>query len=110
VGSTSKARKVVAVAMQRVVARNMAAGRSLAYEQLLAETAAEVDVLLDKRRECDVRLLRRARKQIVEDQVRLAAGAESRAAGDVERRQLAEFEMGPGVPTWHPEHDANDIM
>ncbi len=32
--------------------------------------------------------------------------AESRAAAE---RQLADFEMGPGVPTWHPEHSQNDF-
>lgn len=104
-----KAEKIVARALYRVVARNMFAGRSLAYDQLLTETAAEVDVLLDKRRERNARLLRRARKQIVEDQVQLAAAAEARAAVDAER-QLADFDVGPGVPTWHPEHGGNDII
>lgn len=99
--STSK--KLVAEALYRVVSRNMAAGRSLPYDRLLAETAAEVDVLLDKRGERDARLLRRARKQILEDQARLAGAAESRAA--------VEFDMAPpGPPAWHPEHSENDII
>ena len=103
--STSK--KIVAEALSRVVARNMFAGRSLAYEELLTETAAEVDVLLDERRERDARVLRRARKEVREAQVRLAAVAESHAAVE---RQLADFSTGPGVPVWHPEHDSNDII
>ena len=106
--STSKARKLVALAYYRVVTRNMAAGRSLAYDQLLAETAAEVDVLLGQRREHDVRLLRRTRKQLLEDQARLAAAGESRAAGEAER-QLADLNTVPGPPSWHPEHSENDL-
>ena len=106
--STSKAGKIYALALYRVVARNMAAGRALAYDQLLAETAAELDVLLGQRREHDVRLLRRARKRLLEDQVRVAAVAESRAAGDAER-QLAGFDTPPAVPSWHPEHSENDL-
>ncbi len=108
--STSKAGKVVAEALARVVARNMFAGRSLAYDQMLTETAAEVDVLLDERKERDARLLRKARKQVREAQVRVAAVAESRAAGDVER-QLADFDRAPlGPPAWHPEHSENDVI
>ena len=89
----------------------MTAGRSLAYDRMLAETAAEVDVLLGKRQEHDARLLRRARKRLLEEQARLAAAAESRAAAAADTGQdLAAFDMAsPGVPSWHPEHDANDI-
>jgi hypothetical protein len=78
----------------------MFAGRSLAYDQLLAETASEVDVVLDERKERDARLLRRARKQVRDAQVRVAVVAESRAAGDLER-ELADL-LGP--PVYHPEH------
>jgi hypothetical protein len=111
-----KAEKVVARALYRVVARNMAAGRSVAYDQLLDELAAEVDVLLGQRREHDVRLERQARKQLLEERVRLAAAEESRAAGagDVERefRRLDVTRSGldegpPGPPVWHPEHALN---
>ena len=105
--STSK--KIVAEALSRVVARNMLAGRSLPYERMLTETAAEVDVLLSRRRERDARLLRQARKRVLEAQVRLAAVAESRAASEA-GRELAEFDMAPGVPAWHPEHSENDII
>lgn len=107
-GSTSKARKLVALAMHRVVTRSLAAGRSLSYDRLLAETAAEVDVLLAKRGEADVRLLRQARKQLTGDQVRLAAAAECRAAIDAER-QLADLDTTLGPPSWHPEHSENDL-
>ena len=103
-----KPEKLVARAFYRVVSRNMAAGRSVEYRQLLVEISDEVDVLLGQRREHDVRLERRARKRIVEDRVRLAAAEESCAAGDV-ARQLADFDMAPGVPVWHPEHGGNDI-
>jgi len=99
--------KIVAAALYRVVVRNMLAGRSLAYERMLAETAAEVGELLDERRERDARLLRRARKRILDAQVRLAAVAESRAAAAAER-QLAG--SGTGVPPWHPEHSQNDVI
>jgi hypothetical protein len=99
VASTSET--IVAVAQYRVVRRSMAAGRSLAYEQLLAETATEVDVLLDER---DARLRRRARKRILEDLARLAAAAESRAAADFER----EFRsLLLDLPVGHPEHPEN---
>jgi hypothetical protein len=108
--ASTKARKVVAVALYRVVSRNMAAGRSLAYETLLAETAAEVDVLLDKQRKRDARLLRRARRQVLEAQVRLAAVTEARAraAGDA-GRQLADLEAALGPSSWHPDHPGNDL-
>lgn len=106
--STSRARKLVALALYRVTSRSMAAGRSLGYDQLLAETSAEVDVLLDKRRERDARLLRLARKEIFEAQVRLAAAVEVRAAVNADR-QLADLGTTLGVPSWHPEHSENDL-
>ncbi len=95
--------RITAEAMFLVVTRNMTVGRSLTYEQLLDETALEADVLLD---ESDARIRRQVRKRLLEDRARLAAVAESRAAAE---RQLADFEMGPGVPTWHPEHSQNDF-
>ncbi len=70
------------------------------YEQLLAETAAEVDVLLGKRRERDARLLRQARQEIRKAEARLAGAAESRAAA----RQVDDLEAVLGPPSWHPEH------
>lgn len=99
--STSK--KIVAEALRRIVARNMAAGRSLAYDRMLAELAVEVDELLEKRREREARLQRRARKEVREDQAVLAAVAESRAAVGVEQ------EFSSVVPSWHPEHPENDL-
>ena len=81
----------------------MFAGRSLAYEQLLLETAAEVDVLAARRQERDARLLERAQKEIREAHMRLAVVAQSRApgSGDVEQ----EFRsLALGLPSWHPEH------
>ena len=104
--STSK--KVVAEALYRVVTRSMAAGRSLAYEQMLTETAAEVDVLLAERRERDARVLRQARKRVREAQVRLGQVAESRAASAVEP-EFRSLDMALGPPLWHPEHPENDF-
>ena len=102
--AASKAEKLLAEAMFRVVARNMAAARSVDYQQLLAETAAEVDVLLVERRERDARLARSAHKQIREAQVQHAAVARARAAGsgDVEQ-EFRSLDLAP-VPPWHPEH------
>ena len=107
--STSKARRLVALALYQVTSRSMAAGRSLGYDQLLAETSAEVDVLLEKRRERDDQLLRLARKEILEAQARLAAAVEVRAAVNADR-QLADLDTTPGVPSWHPENSQNDII
>jgi hypothetical protein len=78
----------------------MTVGLSLRYEDLLAQTAEEVDVMLGKRRERDAKLLRQARQEIRKAEVRLAAAAEFRAAG----RQLADVEALAEVPSWHPEH------
>lgn len=102
-GCASKARKIVGLAMHRVTVRAMTSGLSLSYEQLLAETAAEVDALLDERRERDVRLLRLARKQLLEDRARLGAAVEFRAAA-IAGQELADLDTAPGVPSWHPEH------
>lgn len=105
----SRAERVVAVALYPVVAGAMAAGRSVEYGQLLAETAVEVErVLLERRVKRDARLLRRAQERICEAAVQLGAAAESRTAspGDVEsdvERELRDLDMAL-APQWHPEH------
>jgi hypothetical protein len=109
----SKAEKLVALALSRVVARNLAAGRSVEYQHLLLETGAEVGVLFGRRLERDARLLRRAQEKIREAQVQLAAVAQSRPVSpdDVERdlRSL-DMALGPpsSLPKWHPDHPQND--
>jgi hypothetical protein len=84
--AASKADQVFAEALRRVVLRSMFAGRSLAYDQLLAELAVEAEDLLDGRREREARLAGRVRRRVREVEVRLAAAAES----DVFRAAVAE--------------------
>jgi hypothetical protein len=53
---------------------------------------------------------RRARKQIREAQLQIAARALSRAStpGDIER-EFRSLDMALGPPLWHPEHPENDL-
>jgi hypothetical protein len=102
---SSKAEKITARALGRVLARNVAAGRAVEFPELLRETAAEL-AAMHKQLKRDARMLGRARKQVREAQLRIAAGELSRVSvpGDVER----EF-RDLDIPLWHPEHPGNDL-
>jgi multidrug efflux pump subunit AcrA (membrane-fusion protein) len=91
----SSAEKVTALALGRVLARHVAAGRPVEYPDLLAETADELADELERLRR-DARAVRRARKQVRRAQVRIA--------------EFGAFDMAPGVPAWHPESSQNDII
>lgn len=96
--------KLVAQAVGRVLARNVAAGRSVEYPALLVETDTEL-AAMHKRLKRDARMLRRARKQIRETQLRIAAGALSCVGAPADaRREPPGPDMAPGPPPWHPEH------
>jgi hypothetical protein len=113
----AKAEKIFALALSRVVVRNMAGGVSVEYEQLLLETAAEVEVLLDRRRgrrlEREARLACRMQELIREAQVQHAAVAQTRPVSpdDVELDlRCLDLALGPlsSLPKWHPDYPQND--
>lgn len=85
----ASADRLTAEALSRVLARYVAAGRSVEYPDLLAETADELECFEERLRR-EARTARRARKQ-----VRLAL---------LQSAELGAFDMVQGVPAWHPEH------
>jgi hypothetical protein len=85
----ARAEKVTALALGRVLARNVAAGRSVELPRLLLETDAELAAMAERLKR-DVRMLRRARRQVREAQLQIA--------------EVGAFDMAPGPPAWHPEH------
>lgn len=100
--------KFTARALGRVLARNVAAGRSVEYPELLAETAAEL-AAMDERLKRDARALRRAREQVLDAQLRIpAARSRGRRRGDAGAGFLG-VDMAMGPPRWHPEHPENDF-
>ena len=106
---SSKADKITARALGRVLARNVAAGRSVEFPELLLETAAELAVM-HKRLERDARMLRRAREQIIEAQLQIVAEALSRTGspGDIDQ-EFRSLDMTLGPPSWHPENPGHDV-
>jgi hypothetical protein len=81
-----KAEKLTARALGRVLARHVAAGRSVEYPELLLETAAELDAMLGQLKR-DARVLRQARRQIREAQLQIMTRALARVStlGDIRR-------------------------
>ena len=107
---SSKAEKITARALGRVLARNVAAGRSVEYPELLLETEAEIAAMLDKRRKRQARMLRRAEKaerQIRQAQIQIAAQAIG-SPGDIDR-EFRSLDMALGPPSWHPENPEHDL-
>ena len=106
---SSKAERITAQALGRVLARNVAAGQAVSYPELLLETDAEL-AAMHKRLKREARMLRRARRQVRDTQLQIAAGVLSRAGGpgDVER-EFRSLDMAMGPPPWHPEHREHDL-
>ncbi len=91
----ASAERITAAALGRVLARHVAAGRSVDFPDLLAETADELECLEGRLRR-EARSARRARRQVRAALVQIAV--------------CGAFDMPPGPPAWHPEHEQNDIL
>ena len=86
----ASADRLTAEALGRVLSRYVAAGKAIAYPDLLLETAAELECLEERLRR-EARSARRARKRVRAALVQIA--------------EFGVFDMAlPGPPSWHPEH------
>ena len=103
----AKAEKLVAQALGRVLARNVSAGRSAEFPELLRETDAEL-AAMQERLKRDARMLRRARKQVRETRLQIAATALFRAGPPGDSGQEPRSPYMTLVPRWHPEHPSNN--